>query len=548
MDRLLKAARTSGSLNLSNRSLRDVPNEVYQSLDAVGKDENWWEAVELQKLILAHNNIESLKEDLRNLPQLTVLNVSHNKLSDLPAAIGELPMLKSLDVSFNSILKIPEEIGSATSLVKFDCSCNRLKELPSSIGQCVELSDLKASKNVIIGLPEDLVNCSKLTKLDVEGNKLTMLSENLIASWTMLTEFNASKNLLSSIPENIGNLSHLIRFDLHQNKISSIPPSIMGCSSLVEFYMGNNSLSSLPTEIGVLSRLGNLDLHSNQLKEYPVEACKLHLSVLDLSNNSLTGLPPEMGNMTTLRKLLLTGNPLRTLRSSLVSGPTPALLKYLRSRLSEGEDSEITTPTKEDVITRAARLSIASKELSLEGLSLSAVPSEVWESGEIIKVDLSRNAIQELPVELSSCISLQIPSDGFQAVSRIQVLDLSGNASSLPEHPAFSSMSHLQELYLRRMQLHEVPSDIFNLQQLRILDLSQNSLQSVSVEFQRLTSLSELGLSDNNISVLPPELGLLEPSLQALRLDGNPMRSIRRTILDRGTKAILNYLKDKIPQ
>lgn len=69
--------------------------------------------------------------------------------------------------------------------------------------------------------------------------------------------------------------------------------------------------------------------------------------------------------MTTLRKLLLTGNPLRTLRrceslcwplvchmcliikglsnwnlfssSSLVSGPTPALLKYLRSRLSEGE-------------------------------------------------------------------------------------------------------------------------------------------------------------------------------------------------------------------
>ncbi|XP_050247476.1 plant intracellular Ras-group-related LRR protein 6 isoform X2 [Quercus robur] len=558
MDRLLKAARTSGSLNLSNRSLRDVPNEVYQSLDAVGKDENWWEAVELQKLILAHNNIESLKEDLRNLPQLTVLNVSHNKLSDLPAAIGELPMLKSLDVSFNSILKIPEEIGSATSLVKFDCSCNRLKELPSSIGQCVELSDLK-------------------------GNKLTMLSENLIASWTMLTEFNASKNLLSSIPENIGNLSHLIRFDLHQNKISSIPPSIMGCSSLVEFYMGNNSLSSLPTEIGVLSRLGNLDLHSNQLKEYPVEACKLHLSVLDLSNNSLTGLPPEMGNMTTLRKLLLTGNPLRTLRSSLVSGPTPALLKYLRSRLSEGEDSEITTPTKEDVITRAARLSIASKELSLEGLSLSAVPSEVWESGEIIKVDLSRNAIQELPVELSSCISLQtlilsrnkikdwpgailkslpnllclkldnnplrqIPSDGFQAVSRIQVLDLSGNASSLPEHPAFSSMSHLQELYLRRMQLHEVPSDIFNLQQLRILDLSQNSLQSVSVEFQRLTSLSELGLSDNNISVLPPELGLLEPSLQALRLDGNPMRSIRRTILDRGTKAILNYLKDKIPQ
>lgn len=34
-----------------------------------------------------------------------------------------------------------------------------------------------------------------------------------------------------------------------------------------------------------------------QLKQFPVEACKLRLSVLDLSNNSLSGLPPEIGMM-----------------------------------------------------------------------------------------------------------------------------------------------------------------------------------------------------------------------------------------------------------
>lgn len=47
------------------------------------------QVVELQKLILAHNDIESLKDDIRNLPQLMVLNVSHNKLTHLPTAIGE---------------------------------------------------------------------------------------------------------------------------------------------------------------------------------------------------------------------------------------------------------------------------------------------------------------------------------------------------------------------------------------------------------------------------------------------------------------------------
>ncbi|KAB5534638.1 hypothetical protein DKX38_017724 [Salix brachista] len=118
MDRVLKTARSSGSLNLSNRSHREVPEEVYKILDAVGEGEKWWENVELQKLILAHNSIESIKKDLQNLSQLTVLNVSHNKLSALPAAIEELPQLKLLDVSFNLIQKVPDKIGSATSLVK----------------------------------------------------------------------------------------------------------------------------------------------------------------------------------------------------------------------------------------------------------------------------------------------------------------------------------------------------------------------------------------------------------------------------------------------
>ncbi|CAN1147228.1 Plant intracellular Ras-group-related LRR protein 6 [Linum perenne] len=646
MDRVLKAARASGSLNLSNRSLRDVPDEVYTSLNALGEGEKWWESVELQKLILAHNSIETLKEDLRNLSQLTVLNVSNNKLHELPSAIGELPMLKSLDVSFNLITKIPDEIGSATSLVKLDCSSNKLSELLASLGRCVDLADLKAAKNCINSLPDELANCSKLTKLDVEinigvcrsselkiltnnqGNKLNILSGNLVASWAKLTELNAAKNMLSGLPDNLGNLSKLIRLDLHQNKIASIPPSIEGCSSLAELYLGNNSLSSLPDEIRALGCLATLDLHSNQLKEYPIEACKLSLSLLDLSNNSLSGLPPEIGkfsfcfllviaflllfifdlltnlltheenviacklgdeficcagNMTTLRKVLLNGNPIRTIRSSLVSGPTPTLLKFLRSRLPQNGGSESSTSAKEDIVATAARLSLGSKELSLEGLGLSDVPSKAWESGEIVKLDLSRNSIQELPVELSTCASIQslilsknkikewpgsvlnslsslsclkldfngleqIPADAFQAVPMLQILDLSCNPSSLSRNPAFSSLQHLHELYLRRVQLREIPSDILSLKQLQILYLSQNSIESIPVEFKHFVHLTEFDLSDNNISVLPAELGLLEPTLQVLRLDGNPLRSIRRPILERGTKAVLQYLKDKLPE
>jgi Leucine-rich repeat (LRR) protein len=104
-----------------------------------------FQGVDLQKLILAHNNLETLREDLRDLSSLVVLNISHNNISTLPAAIGEyvsllynydgrccsindltfwslhscrLPLLKSLDVSFNHLSTLPEEIGLATALVK----------------------------------------------------------------------------------------------------------------------------------------------------------------------------------------------------------------------------------------------------------------------------------------------------------------------------------------------------------------------------------------------------------------------------------------------
>uniref|UniRef100_A0A0E0K758 F-box domain-containing protein n=1 Tax=Oryza punctata TaxID=4537 RepID=A0A0E0K758_ORYPU len=461
MERVLKSARESGSLNLSNRSLREVPKEVYNNLDTGAQDEKWWEGVDLQKLILAHNNLEVLREDLRNLSSLVVLNISHNNISSLPAAIGELPLLKSLDVSSNQINTLPEEIGFATALVKVDCSNNRLTGLPASLARCLELSELNASNNTISVLPDELAGCSKLFRLNLEGNKLVTLSDKMFMSWTMLTEMNA-------------------------------------------------------------------------------------------------------GMMTTLRKLLLTGNPMRTLRSSLVSGPTTALLKYLRSRLSSDEEASGSgsTPTKDDQIAAARRLSLSSKELDLSGLGVTSVPPAAWETNDVMKLDLSKNSIEDLPNELSLCSSLQslilsnnkikrwpgtvisslaslsllkldnnplteILATDLEALSKLEVLDLSGNASSLPEPSAVSKLPHLKELYLRRMKLHGFPDSLLGLKLLRILDLSQNYLTTVPEGIKDLTSLIELDLSDNNITTLPPELGLLEPNLQVLKLDGNPLRRIR---------------------
>lgn len=62
-----------------------------------------------------------------------------------------------------------------------------------------------------------------------------------------------------------------------------------------------------------------------------------------------------------------------------------------------------------------------------------------------------------------------------------------------------------------------------------------------------MSRLEELNLANNDLGALPPTLGLLSPVLRSLSLEGNPLRTIRRPILERGSAAVLQYLKDKIP-
>lgn len=59
--------------------------------------------------------------------------------------------------------------------------------------------------------------------------------------------------------------------------------------------------------------------------------------------------------------------------------------------------------------------------------------------------------------------------------------------------------------------------------------------------------LQELDLSNNQLSNLPPQMGLMAPTLRVLLLEGNCIRVIRRPVLEKGTAAVLEWLKDRIP-
>ena len=88
---LLRQARKSGQLNLSNRGLTKVPDKVWRvnmdvppearsvSLDC-DEDDKWWEIVDLSKLILASNKLTEISPEIIQFPALAVLDVSSCKM------------------------------------------------------------------------------------------------------------------------------------------------------------------------------------------------------------------------------------------------------------------------------------------------------------------------------------------------------------------------------------------------------------------------------------------------------------------------------------
>ena len=89
---MLRQARKSGQLNLSNRGLTKVPQKVWRvnldvppeaqnvSLDSTDEDK-WWEIVDLTKLILASNKLSEISSEIAQFPALLVLDVSETRLS-----------------------------------------------------------------------------------------------------------------------------------------------------------------------------------------------------------------------------------------------------------------------------------------------------------------------------------------------------------------------------------------------------------------------------------------------------------------------------------
>ncbi|RKO89174.1 Lrrc40 protein, partial [Blyttiomyces helicus] len=125
-------------------------------------------------------------------------------------------------------------------------------------------------------------------------------------------------------------------------------------------------------------------------------------------------------------------------------------------------------------------------------------------------------------------------------------LDLSSN--QIRSIPATASpFPSLNELNVSHNRLATLPASLpTQFPMLAILLATGNGIAAIDpAPLRQMSSLAVLDLSNNAIVAVPPELGLCT-ALRSLQLDGNLFRVPRRQILEKGTDAILAYLRDRI--
>jgi len=285
---------------------------------------------------------------------------------------------------------------------------------------------------------------------------------------------------------------------------------------LKKLYLNSNKLTSISDDIKKFSTLGILDLQDNALLELPRCIGEFEkLENLNVSYNQLSKLDFEFNSSNNILSLFLQHNK--------ISFVAPKFFEYLEKCLKLNISYNLL-----ETFSFSMQGLTNLRNLDLSHNKILTVPDEIKYLKNLSTLDLSNNSITSLPASLNE-------------LTKIEQLYVRNNR--LISFPNMSSCKMLKELALGNNSLKSIPENLP--ESLSNLELRENKIISLNKECMDIKMLVRLDLASNDINKVDPEISLM-PNLKVIALEGNPIKSIRRDIINRGSAAVLKFLQTRI--
>lgn len=288
----------------------------------------------------------------------------------------------------NDLMLLPEAICDIfVSLLKLDISSNKLGDIPASIGRLVSLTHLDCNDNELKVLPPEIGKCVKLEVLLCYRNQLKALPKEL-GNLEHLNELNVFNNKILAIPEQIGALAKAEQLNFAANKMFKLEPAATAGWSSVEVLNVYDCRLLRLCPLGHLQTLKELRLFGNNLQTMPDLTAGLpNLTILELHRNDIAEVPDRFfDGLPSLKKLTLSRNKLTSLPASIAESNLETIL--LDDNAIEELPSEIASM-------------ITMQVLLLNGNKISNLPAGYLDNKVVTRVNLSGNPIDQCPQVLA---------------------------------------------------------------------------------------------------------------------------------------------------
>lgn len=274
-----------------------------------------------------------------------------------------------------------------------------------------------------------------------------------------------------------------------------------------------------------------------------------NIQILNLTNNALHGtVPLSLGIMSSLRSIDLSKNGF--------TGPLPKSLASLVDLVSL--DFSYNFIGGSDDIGMFKDLP-SLEELHLNNNRLEGKLGQFGSSESLKIIDVSFNALGgTLPTKVTEGKKLKVLKVDNNMITgtipaaigklyNLEQLDMSNNFLSGSIPTTFGDLISLQFLNLATNKLQKgLPADLEYLENLLVLDVSDNGIESIPSELFYLHNLGRLSLSTNRIAgSLPTEIGRAT-SLQALDISNNRMADQLPTEIGKLKHLAYLYLNDNL--